>query len=118
MAGKDDDNNKIGKVSRTGSTKGIGATERVGEVDRVKGATGVKGVSAVSGVRGAGSVNGIRFEQREKLLTMVFEEAEKLAAQGVIPKSQKEVVAKAVQMVIDAALVDNSEEKEGSKDKK
>jgi hypothetical protein len=41
---------------------------------------------------------------------MVSQEAEKLAAQGIIPKSQREVVEKAVQMVIDAALVEAAEE--------
>jgi hypothetical protein len=40
---------------------------------------------------------------------MVAEEAQKLAAQGIIPKNQREVVEKAVQMVIDAALLDNSD---------
>jgi len=115
MSRKKDDDDSIGRVTRTGGTKGVKATDAVSEVERVKGAESVKGVSAVSGVRGTTGVSGIRFEQREKLLTMVSQEAEKLVAQGIIPKSQKEVVAKAVQMVIDGALVDNSAEE---KDKK
>jgi uncharacterized membrane protein YheB (UPF0754 family) len=41
---------------------------------------------------------------------MVSQEAEKLAAQGLIPKNQREVVEKAVQMVIDAALVEKSDD--------
>jgi len=109
MADKKDDKDTIGRVTRTGATKGVKATEAVSEVERVKGADAVKGVTAVSGVRGTTGVTGIRFEQREKLLSMVSQEAEKLAAQGIIPKNQREVIEKAVQMVIDAALVENSD---------
>lgn len=107
---KDDNDDSIRRVTRTGGTRGVKATDAVSEVERVKGAQSVKGVSAVSGVRGTTGVTGIRFEQREKILSMVSQEAERLAAQGIIPKSQKEVVAKAVQMVIDAALIDSSAE--------
>ncbi|MFN4896464.1 MAG: hypothetical protein ACK5GN_02210 [Pseudomonadota bacterium] len=110
MAGKKDDTDGIGKVSKTGATKGVKATEAVSEVDRVKGADAVKGVSAISRVQATSGISSIRFEQREKLLSMVSQEAEKLAAQGIIPKSQREVVEKAVQMVIDAALVEAAEE--------
>lgn len=110
MAGKKDDNDTVGRITKTGGTKGVKATEAISEVEKVKGADAVKGVAAVSGVRGATGVTGIRFEQREKLLSMVSQEAEKLAAQGIIPKSQKEIVEKAVQMVIDAALVDTTNE--------
>jgi hypothetical protein len=45
-------------------------------------------------------------------MTLVSEEAEKLAKQGIIPKSQREVVEQAVKMVIDASLI------EGDKDPK
>lgn len=110
MADKKDSGDNVGKVSRTGATKGVKATEAVSEVERVKGAEAIKGVSAVSRVSAASGVTGIRFEQREKLLSMISQEAEKLAAQGIIPKSQREVVEKAVQMVIDAALVDSPDD--------
>ena len=42
---------------------------------------------------------------------IVTEEAAKLAAQGVIPNSQCEIVEQAVKMVIDATLIESSEEK-------
>jgi hypothetical protein len=45
---------------------------------------------------------------------MVTEEAEKLAAQGLIPKSQRAVVEQAVKMIIDSTLLESS----GDKDKK
>jgi hypothetical protein len=115
MAGKKDDKDTVGRITKTGSTKGVKATDAVSEVEKVQGADAVKGVAAVSGVRATTGVTGIRFEQREKLLSMVSQEADKLAAQGIIPKSQKEIVEKAVQMVIDAALVDNTNETAGKK---
>ncbi len=115
MTGKNDDINGVGKVSKTGATKGVKATEAVSEVERIKGTEAIKGVSGVSRVQASTGVTGIRFEQREKLLSMVSQEAEKLAAQGLIPKSQRDVVEKAVQMVIDAALVDKADEQPGKK---
>ncbi|MFO0416353.1 MAG: hypothetical protein ACK5Y6_03605 [Pseudomonadota bacterium] len=111
----DKNKDKIGRVSGTGSTKAVKGTESVSEVDRVKGASAVKGVSGVSGVRQATGVGSIKLEQREKLLSMISEEAEKLAAQGLIPKNQREVVERAVQMVIDAALLDSATEDEHKK---
>ena len=115
MAGKKDDKDGVGKISRTGATKGVKATEAVSEVERIKGTEAIKGVSAISRVQATTGVNSIRFDQREKLLSMVSQEAEKLAAQGLIPKSQREVVEKAVQMVIDAALVEKTDEESGKK---
>ena len=94
------------RVSGTSSTKGVKATTGIGEVDKIAGASAVKGVSGVQGVKSTTGVSSIRFEQREKLFSMISEEATKLAAQGIIPKNQREVVEKAVQMVIDAALLD------------
>lgn len=109
------DTDEIKRVSATDGTKGIKATETVSEIEKVKGASAVKGVSAVSGVRQASGVNSIRFEQRDKLLSLISEEAEKLAAQGIIPKNQREVVEKAVQMVIDAALVEHDDDDDQKK---
>jgi hypothetical protein len=103
---------KIGKINRSNSTSGVKA---VSEIDRIKAAQAIKGVTAVSGVRAAGNVNGISFEQRDKLLRMVSEESAKLAAQGVIPAAQREVVEKAVQMVIDATLIEPTDETNAKK---
>jgi hypothetical protein len=102
------DNDGIKRISGTGSTKGVQRTEGVSEVDKVEKTSGVKKVSGVSKVSETSKVSAIRFEQRDKLFSMISEEAQKLAAQGIIPKSQREVVEKAVQMVIDAALLDDS----------
>jgi hypothetical protein len=111
------DTDGIKGVSASDATKGVKATHSVSEVEKVKGASAVKGVSGVSSVKQSSGVGSIRFEQREKLFSMIAEEAQKLAAQGIIPKNQREVVEKAVQMVIDAALLDH-QDNDGHKNKK
>jgi hypothetical protein len=104
------DSDEIKRISASDATKGVKPTDSVSEVEKIKGASAVKGVSGVTGVKQTAGVSSIRFDQRDKLLSMISEEAEKLAAQGIIPKSQREVVEKAVQMVIDAALLDHNED--------
>lgn len=109
MSSKDDDK-KIGGVTSSGSTKGVKATDSVSEVGKVKEAAAVKGVAGVHGVGKAGALGSISYEQRAKLMTIVTEETERLIAQGVIPKNQRDVVEQAVKMVIDASLLEPSEE--------
>jgi hypothetical protein len=111
------DSDSIKRISGTGSTKGVQRTEGVSEVEKVEKTAGVKKVSGVSKVSEASKVSAIRFEQRYKLFSMISEEAQKLAAQGIIPNSQREVVEKAVQMVIDAALLDESADSPGKNKK-
>lgn len=107
---KKKDDKKVGAVGSSESTKGVKSTESVSEVDKVKGAGAVKGVAGVSGISRTGALGAITLEQRDKLLSLVSEEAEKLARQGVIPKSQREIVEQAVKMVIDASIIEASED--------
>lgn len=107
--GKNKDDKKVGAVGSSGSTKGVKGTESVSEVDKVKGAGSVKGVTGVGRVGGTGALGSITLEQRDRLMSLVSEEAEKLAAQGVIPKGQREIVEQAVKMVIDASLIEGAE---------
>jgi hypothetical protein len=112
MSTKDDDSKKkITGVGSSASTKGVKATESVSEIDKVKEAAAIKGIAGISGVGKAGPLGNITFEQRAKLMTIVTEETERLIAQGVIPKSQRDVVEQAVKMVIDASLLEPSEDK-------
>jgi len=108
MGNKEDDK-KVGAIGTSGATKGVKATESLSEVDKVKGASAVKGVSEVSGVGRSGAIGAVSIEQRDKLMAIVTEEAEKLAAQGVLSKSQRDVVEQAVKMAIDASLIEASE---------
>ena len=109
---KDKDKEKsVGKVGASDSTKGVKKTEAVSDVEKVKATSAVGKVAGVSGVGATGAIGRITLEQREKLLGIVSEEAAKLAAQGVIPASQREIVEQAVKMVIDASLEESSDEK-------
>lgn len=108
--GKDDDI-KIKKVGETKSTNKVKSTEAVSDVEKVKGASAVSRVAGVSGVGAAAGVGRITLETRDKLMSMVTEEAAKLAAQGIIPKGQREVVEQAVRMVIEASLADGGDDK-------
>ena len=102
---------KIGKVTSTTRSKEISKTHSIDEVEKVKETTRVSEVDRISRVGKSGGVGNITFAQREKLMRIISEEATKLAKQGAIPKSQKEVVEKAVQMAIDAALLESGEDK-------
>jgi hypothetical protein len=109
-----DDKNKdkkVGKVGASDSTKGVKKTDAVTDVDKVKATSAVGKVTGVSGVGAAGAIGRITLEQRDKLMGIVSEEAAKLAAQGVIPASQREIVEQAVKMVIDASLEEAAEDK-------
>ncbi len=110
MADKDDEK-KIGAIGSSDSTKGVRATESLSEVDKVKGADAIKGVAGIAGVGKTGAIGAVSIEQRERLMSIITEEAEKLAAQGVISKSQREVVEQAVKMAIDASLIETKESK-------
>jgi hypothetical protein len=111
MAKDKDKEKKVGAIGASDSTKGVRSTEAVSDVDKVKATSAVGKVSAVSGIGAAGAVGKISLEQRDKLMTIVSEEAAKLAAQGVIPKSQKEIVEQAVKMAIDASLLESPDDK-------
>ena len=109
--GKDDKDKKVGKIGASDSTKGVKSTEAVSDVDKVKATSAVGRVTAVSGVGAAGAIGRITLDQRDRLMSIVSEEAAKLAAQGVIPHNQREIVEQAVKMVIDASLEETSDEK-------
>lgn len=111
MTKKDDKDKKVDKIGASDATKRVKSTEAVSDVEKVKGASAISRVAGVAGVGATSSIGKISLEQREKLMGIVTEEAAKLAAQGVIPKSQKEIVEQAVKMVIDATLIEASEDK-------
>jgi hypothetical protein len=109
--GRKDKDKKIDGISATQSSSKVKPTESVSEVDRVKGATHVQGVSRIKGVGRTQAVDGIEFEQKAKLFGIVAEETEKLVAQGIVPKNQREVVEQAVRMILDGALLNPHDKK-------
>lgn len=114
------DKTNISGVKATRESHGVERTESVGNVSsvgKVKGASGVgsvKGAGAISGRKGV--ISGISREQRDRILALVGEEAERMAQEGTIPKSKKDLVKKSVVMALDAAItLDEDEKVESSK---
>ena len=110
---KDNDNknkNRIGSVSSTTKAKGVEGTQNVERVEGVKGASAVGAVGKVGSVAGSSRVAALSLHQRDKLMNLIAEEAAKLAQQGTISGSQKEIVEQAVKMAIDAALMNEKED--------
>lgn len=119
----------MGKDKDSKKTKGITSTEGTGRIRKTTGVAGVKGVAKASAIKGVSSVSAagkasittpLDFAKRDKYFSMITEEAEKLVKEGVIPKSSQEVIQRAVQMAIDASLLDPDDEKskKGSKTEK
>jgi predicted AAA+ superfamily ATPase len=104
-----DDKKKIGEVTSTGRTREVRSTAQVSEVEAVRGAGAVDRVLGVQGVGKTSSARAITSDQRDRLMNLVAQEAEKLAKDGSIPKSQRDVVERAVKMVIEAALIDGED---------
>ena len=117
MTGKKGNNDKkIGKVGGTQATRDVEQTESV------KGIGGVAPTSGVGRVTGAGPIGKNRatrimtLAEREQLLQMIDEEADKLFEGTGMSSAKKKVIAQAVKMAIDAGLVPNEEA--GKKGKK
>ncbi len=118
MSSNDKDRKSISKIKGAKGSQNVEKAQSVGDinkVDKVKGAEAigkVKATEAIGAVRGAGAISGtkssivgISREQRARILAMVEEEAEKMAKEGIISQSKKDIVKKSVSMAVDAAIV-------------
>ena len=108
---------KVDHISSTTRAREVQGTQNIEEVEKVEKTGSISGVGGVRGVGKAGAVSAMSFEQRERLLSLISEEAGRLTKEGAIPQSQRAVVEQAVKMVIDAALLDLKDEGPGSKRK-
>lgn len=109
---------KIGdkKVDKLSDAKSVKQTESVQQVQSIKSVSGVGGVEkvgAVSGKRRPTTLMSIA--DRENYLRMISEEADKMLSAGVLSKSQASIVVEAVKTAVDAALVDDDNEKKPKK---
>ncbi|MCI5064800.1 hypothetical protein MRY87_03640 [bacterium] len=106
----DDKDKKSGVsgVKRTRKSAAISQVDALEEVTKVKKAGGVSR-SSRSGLDG-NTTQKMSFADREKLLSMVGEEAKKLFGKSKLPADQQKVIEEAVKMAIDSALVPESEE--------
>lgn len=112
---KNKDPKKPENVRSTDSAGKVRKTSSVTGVHGVQKASSIKEVSKVSSVRESTRTSSLDFNKRDKYFSMISEEAEKLVKEGVIPKSSQEVIERAVQMAIDASLLEPSDK---TKDKK
>lgn len=118
MSSNEKDRKSISKIQGAKGSQNVDKAQSVGDinkVDKVKGAEAigkVKATEAIGAVKGAGSISGsktsivgISREQRARILAIVEEEAEKMAKEGIISRSKKDIVKKSVSMAVDAAIV-------------
>lgn len=108
---------KIGGVKSTTETGAVEGTESVGGVGGVKATAPVSGVKRSGGIGASRLTGSMSAAEREQLFRMITEEADKLAAEGGIPKKRREVVEKAVRMAVEAGIV-IEDEPPGSKPSK
>ena len=105
-----DDNKKTsGKIGGIDSSK---KTQEVQKAENVAQVQSVKAASAVGSVQGAGGIDQRRkatrvmsAQEREHLLRMVDDEAEKLFKSGAMPNANKELITRAVKMAVDSSIV-------------
>lgn len=126
MSNNDKDRKSISKIQGTKSSQNIEKTQSISDINKVEKVKGteavgrVKATEAVGAVKGAGAISGnttsivgISREQRARILAIVEEEAEKMAKDGIISQSKKDIVKKSVSMAVDAAIIlDEELEKE------
>jgi len=109
---------KLGGVKSTTHATEVDTTRPVGSVTSIKPAGGVGGITGPSAIGKRRATRLMTLEEREQLLQMINEEADKMFKSGVIPPQKKEVVAKAVKMAIDASILTEKETTQPDKEKK
>lgn len=108
---------KLGGVKSTTHTPQIESTQAVTRVTSIQPTTGVGPVKGASAIGKRRATRVLTIEEREELLKLVTEEADKMLSSGILPPQKKELVAQAVKMAVDASLVSEEEAKE-EKDRK
>lgn len=106
---------KIGdkKIGRVQSTQETADVEKTGGVGGVSGVAPTSSVGGVSGTGAVGKRRGTRvmsMAERQQLLDMIDEEADKLFAEGSPFAKKKEMLKNAVKMVVDSGIIDEDEE--------
>ncbi len=102
---------KIGGVSGTKQLKEVHKTESIGDVKGVEATTGVSGVGQAGSVNKRRATHLMTPGEREALMKMISEEADKLFTEGALPASKKALVTSAVKMAVDAGILPPEDEK-------
>jgi hypothetical protein len=116
------DKSKTGKIGR------VSATDKTKQVDRAQAVDGIQQVKAASAIERLKGVGGASMdrratktmspEERERVLRMIREEADKLFSDGLLPASQKELVQQAVLMAVDSGIIVEEKNEPSSKTNK
>lgn len=99
----------VGGVKSATHTRGIEKTESIGEVGAVKATGGVGAVRGTGGIGKRRSTRVMTLEEREALLSLISEEADKMFAGTGISPQKKELVTNAVKMAVDSSLLPEDE---------
>ena len=100
---------KVSGVSSTSEAAGVQGTQGVTGISGIRPTTGIRGVGAAAGAGRRRATRLMTSAERDQLLNLINEEADKLASEGIIPKHQKEAVSKAVRMAVDTGIVDDED---------
>ncbi len=100
---------KVGKINPTDVAKEIERAHSVSEVAPVKATKGVQSVSGLSGLSKRGATRVMSLAEREELLRLVSEEAERMFPKGTLPQDKREIIEGAVKMALDSALVEEKD---------
>lgn len=101
------DEKKIKGITGTQKTDSV---DKLQGVDEVKKAESVKGIKATQGIALRRATTLMTSAEREKFFKMIDEEAERLAAEGAIPKRDKNIVTKAVKMAVESGILPDDSE--------
>jgi len=106
MSDKISGKNKVGSVGSMSKTDAVEKARKISEaetvdaVSKVKSAKAVQSIASNQGISGRRSTASMSPEERQKLLRMIDEEADKLEASGLIPKNKKKIIQGAVSMSV------------------
>ncbi len=113
MTSDNENSKKIGGVESSSRAKSVEKTQNVSEVDAVRATSGIGGLQGTSGIGQKRKATRIMSaEEREQLLKMIDEEAEKLFKSGMVPNAKKELISTAVRMAVDSSIVLDKDLKE------
>ena len=107
---------KLGGIKGATEAQGIDSTKAIGNIGAVKPTTGVGGVKGAGAIGKRRTTRIMTMEERQQLLNMINEEAEKIFSAGILPESKKDVVTQAVRMAVDASIAGPEEEEDEKKD--
>lgn len=102
---------RVSSVRSGSKASGVTQVKGIGEVKEV---TGIRSVGSVAGTRSASGVRKptreLTLEEREKVLGLIKDEAEKLFAKSNVSQQQRQVIERAVEIAVDSAIIDENEE--------